>query len=95
MDLLALLQAQLTDPFRVGLLVALMVTTFNTAKATGYFTPLILGGAFVAILLPTTFPDPSTSTPAAIAAGLVSNAILLAVGLGAVAMWRRFSRRSQ
>jgi hypothetical protein len=94
MDVVELLRTQLTDPFRIGLLIALIATTLNTAKATGYLVPLILGGIFVAVLLPTTFRDAAIPTTIAIAVGLVSNALLLAVALGAITLWRRIAQRS-
>lgn len=94
MDLLELLKAQLTDPFRIGLLVALLMTMLNTARTTGQFVPLILGAVFVAVLIPTAFQSQGTASYLAIAVGMVSNAILLAVGLGVIAAWRRVAKRT-
>jgi len=94
MDLFNLLQAQLTDPFRIGLLVALMITMLNTARTTGQIIPLVLGAVFVAVLIPTAFQAQATPTHLAIAVGLVSHAILLAIALGAMAAWRRIAKRS-
>jgi hypothetical protein len=68
---------QLTDPFRIGLLIALVVTMQRTAAVTGRVIPLILGIAFVAVMLPTTMPSSSVNLKDAILAGLISNAILL------------------
>jgi hypothetical protein len=68
---------QLTDPFRIGLIIALVVTMQRTAAVTGRFIPLILGIVFVAVMLPTTMPSSTVSVKDAIFAGLVSNVIIL------------------
>lgn len=94
MTLTEILLAALADPFRVGLLALLVLTQRRTEAVTGRVLPLAVGVVFVAILLPLTmqarmpFPDLAR----AVAVGLVANAILLAVVLGAFALWDR-SRR--
>lgn len=79
MDLLDILLAQLTDPFRIGLLVALLLTTFSTIRATGTVVPLVLGAIFVAVLIPTAFASAEIAKAASIGVGLVSNAIILGI----------------
>jgi uncharacterized membrane protein len=82
--------AQITDPFRIGLLVALLLTAANTAAAMNRWIPLALGLVFVAVLLPmTTSQAGEGSTLWPIGVGLVSNAAILAVLLAAQAAYRR------
>ena len=69
--------SQLTDPFRIGLLIALVVTMQRTMAVTGRVIPLILGIVFVAVMLPSTMPKASVALQDSILAGLVSNTILL------------------
>ena len=69
--------SQLTDPFRIGLLIALVVTMQRTAAVTGRVIPLAAGVVFVAVMLPTTMPSASVNLKDAILAGLISNAIIL------------------
>jgi hypothetical protein len=77
-----LLQQQLTDPFRIGLIVALVITAARTRAATGTVVPLAAGVLFVAVIIPATISPPGTGGfwPA-VALGLVANAILLAAVL--------------
>ena len=72
-----LIISQLTDPFRVGLLIGLVITMQRTAAVTGRIVPLVLGVLFVAVMLPTTMPSSSVSLKDAILAGIASNVILL------------------
>ncbi len=69
--------SQLTDLFRIGLMIALVVTMHRTAAVTGRVIPLVLGVVFVAVMLPTTMPSNSVNLTDAILAGLVSNLIIL------------------
>ena len=68
---------QLTDLFRIGLVIALVVTMRRTAAVTGRVLPLALGVVFVAVILPTTMPSSSASVIDAVLAGLISNSIIL------------------
>lgn len=68
---------QLTDPFRIGLIIALVVTMLRTAAVTGRALPLTLGVLFVAMILPTTMPSGTASFGDAFLAGLISNLIIL------------------
>ena len=78
--------SQLTDPFRIGLIIGLVFTMQRTAAVTGRVIPLILGVVFVAVMLPTTMPSKTLALQDAILAGLVSNVILL-IPVLAVAWW--------
>ncbi len=88
MDLTALLISQLSDPFRIGLLVALVATMLRTRAATGTLAPLALGTFFVAAIIPLT---QTTAVPVwqSVAVGLMANVILLAVVMAA---WTLFQR---
>ena len=84
--------SQLTDVFRIGLIVALVVTMLRTAPVTGRVLPLAAGVVFVAVILPTTMPGGSASLTDAILAGLVSNLVILIIVLAIarlVALMRR------
>ena len=83
---------QLTDLFRIGLIIGLVVTMHRTAAVTGRVFPLLLGTVFVAFMLPTTMPSKSVVFTDAVLAGLVSNTIILVAVLalaGIVAKFRR------
>ncbi|MEY4695731.1 MAG: hypothetical protein RIT14_159 [Pseudomonadota bacterium] len=74
-----ILTSQLADPFRVGLLVALVATTRRTQGATGTWLPLALGVGFVAAMIPTMLPV--TGGPDVwllIGVGVVANLVILA-----------------
>lgn len=73
--------SQLTDPFRIGLMVALVITMFRTSAVTGRVIPLALGVLFVAVILPSTLPSQSVEFLDAVVAGFVSNVIILVVVL--------------
>ena len=87
-----LVLAQLTDLFRIGLIIALVVTMRRTAAVTGRVFPLVLGVIFVAAMLPLTMPVASACLTGAILAGLVSNTIILAVVLVAAGLIARLRR---
>lgn len=91
-----LLVSQLSDPFRIGLVFFLFLTALRTRATMGLITPLALGLVFVAVLLPLTtgaaaFPD-NQARLVAIAWGLIANAIILGIVLGAWALWERIRR---
>jgi hypothetical protein len=91
MSLADILLSQLLDPFRIGLLLALVFTAYNTAGAVGMVVPLILGGAFVAVLIPLTMQQGDTDKTTAILTGIVVNAILIAIIVAVRAVWSRFA----
>ena len=71
---------QLWDPFRLGLIVALVVTMLRTQAVTGRWVPLALGILFVAFIIPTTLGrDAAEPLWQLVAVGIVANLLLLAV----------------
>ena len=78
--------SQLTDVFRIGLIIALVFTMLKTAPVTGRVLPLACGVVFVAVILPTTMPGGSASLMDAILAGLVSNLVILIIVWGIFAL---------
>jgi threonine/homoserine efflux transporter RhtA len=68
--------SQVSDVFRIGLLAALVYTTWRTSQATGIVMPLIAGAVFVAVIIPTTRAGWSWTD---VGVGLISNAVILAV----------------
>lgn len=87
--MIELIQSQLMDPFRIGLIVALVFTMFRTRAATGTALPLAMGVVFVAVILPSTRPSGATSLTEAVAAGIVSNLIILGIVLALAMIVRR------
>lgn len=91
MALTDLLLAQVSDPFRFGLIIALMVTTIRTRAATGTWLPLAIGLVFVAAIIPmTTGSMPDIAMPVQIGVGVVANTIHLAIVMAGVALWQKF-----
>lgn len=87
-----LLVSQLSDPFRIGLILALFVTMLRTRANTGLWAPLALGAVFVAVVIPVTGVAPALAgvpLVQAVAVGLVANVILLAVILAGWSLWQR------
>jgi hypothetical protein len=87
--MIELIQSQLTDLFRIGLIVALVFTMFRTQAATGTVLPLAAGVVFVAVILPSTQGSGTASLTEAIAAGIVSNLIILGIVLALAMIIRR------
>lgn len=83
---------QLTDPFRIGLIIALVVTMHRTAAVTGRALPLAMGVLFVAVILPTTMPSGKAAVGDAIRAGLISNLIIVGPVLAIAALVARLRR---
>ncbi len=77
--MLDLVNHQLTDPFRIILLIALFSTMLRTRAATGTYLPLAAGAVFVAVILPLTQGGDLVPT---VLAGLISNVTILAIILG-------------
>ena len=78
-----ILLSQLTDPFRLGLIVALVVTMLRNEAVTGRWLPLAAGVLFVAVILPLTTARPEEGMMAqVIALGIVANLVLLALVMG-------------
>ncbi|MCA0276322.1 MAG: hypothetical protein LCH86_09985 [Proteobacteria bacterium] len=92
MPFLDLYLAQLIDPFRIGLLAALLLTAANTAPTLNRWIPIALGVVFVAVLIPYSFGSSEDIAKAfAVGMGLISNVTLLAVLLGAKALYTRLA----
>ena len=89
MDLLAQVLAQLADPFRIGLVVALVATTVRTESVTGTVIPLLLGVLFIAVIIPLTTQAGSGPLWLVAATGAVANLIILAAVLTVWAVVRR------
>lgn len=93
MGLTDLILSQLADPFRIGLMVALVITMLRTQSTTGVWLPLAAGVVFVAVIIPstvlTTLEQPLTTI---VAVGLVSNVVILVVILGAWTIYQRIRR---
>lgn len=74
----ALLQQALLDPFRIVLLIGLVITQARTRAVTGLVLPLLAGVVFVAVILPVTMGfGAAQGLTLAIAAGLAANVLLL------------------
>lgn len=91
MPLTEILTAQLTDLFRVGLIIALIITARRNVAATGWVLPLIFGVIFVAVIIPVT-QQTNNAAPLwqLVGVGLVANLIILAGALGIYAAYKRF-----
>jgi hypothetical protein len=91
-DLIDLVLSQLTDVFRIGLMVGLVFTMRRTAAVTGRILPLVLGVVFVAVMLPATMPTAAGELTDHMIAGLASNTIILAAVLALASLVARFRR---
>lgn len=85
--MIELIQLQLLDPLRIGLIVGLVVTMFRTRGATGTLIPLAAGVIFVAVILPVT--QGGASLTQAVSAGILSNLIILGIVLALAMIIRR------
>lgn len=85
------LTSQLTDIFRIGLLIAMVYTARKTAGQTMPWIPVLLGIVFVAVLIPITIGAGAGSVDrgTAIGVGLLSNAIIVAIVWG---IWEAVTR---
>ncbi|NEY90856.1 hypothetical protein [Tabrizicola oligotrophica] len=83
-----LIASALTDPFRVILLVGLVVTQRRTAALTGTILPLVAGILFVAVVIPLTMGfGAEAGMVKAVGAGLVANTIWLVPIIAIVRFW--------
>lgn len=80
MNLTDLFLSQITDPFRIALLIGLVLTMLRTRAVTGTLLPLAAGIAFVAIIIPTTLTQ-GMDAPILhqVGLGVVTNAVILGV----------------
>jgi hypothetical protein len=91
-DFGALIISQLTDPFRIGLIAALIYTTIRNSAFTGWLVPLAAGVVFVAFIIAVTMPNGGQNQAIVISAGVVSNAIIAAIMFAVLYLWRLFSK---
>ena len=90
MPLPDLLISQLTDLFRIGLIIALVFTTTRNQAITGKIVPLIAGVVFVAVIIPATLqPVSSDAFWRLVGVGVLANLIILAIVLAA---WAAISK---
>ena len=87
-----LVLSQLSDLFRIGLLIALVITMLRTSAVTGRALPLVMGILFVAVILPTTMPSGTASVSDAILAGLISNSLITGLIIAVAAVFTRLRR---
>ena len=87
-----LVLSQLSDLFRIGLLIALVITMLRTSAVTGRALPLVMGVLFVAVILPTTMPSGTASVSDAILAGLISNSLITGLVIAFAAVFTRLRR---
>ena len=86
-----ILQAQLTDVFRIGLVIGLVYTMQRQRAATGALIPLLAGIVFIAVILPVTRQSQSvTPLTTEIGVGLVSTAVLTGIVFGLWTLYTRF-----
>jgi uncharacterized membrane protein (GlpM family) len=88
MTLTELLLSQLTDVFRIGLVIALVATALRNRAVTGMAIPLAAGILFIAVIIPATLPG-TEPMMRAVGVGMMANLILVAL---AVAVWQIVGR---
>ncbi|MBD0415751.1 hypothetical protein [Oryzicola mucosus] len=94
MDFIDIYLSQLADPFRIGMLVFLLITAANTAHATRHrWLPIVLGIVFVAVLIPATLDrSEDIAMVAAVGIGLLANLTVVAALLLLQAGYRRLAK---
>ncbi len=93
MTLSQLILSQLSDPFRIVLIIGLVYTMLRTRPVTGTLIPLLSGVAFVAIIIPVTLNQGSAEPVwRSISAGVLSNAVILGVVMGVWSLYDRARR---
>ncbi|GAB1363085.1 hypothetical protein MASR1M32_23210 [Rhodobacter sp.] len=94
MSLPQLVLAQLEDPFRIILIVGLVITMIRTRAQTGTLVPLAAGVVFVAVIIPSTLGT-RLAEPfwLQVGAGLIANLVILGVVMALYEAYRRISSR--
>jgi hypothetical protein len=77
-----ILLAQLTDPFRIGLMLALGYMTIRLRAQSGVLMPLVAGVLFFAVMLPTSMPIEGAERMLQMGTGVAANAIIVSVLAG-------------
>lgn len=91
LDALEIFLSQIRDPFRIGLMIAMVYTMLRTRAVTGTWLPLAAGTLFVAAIIPLTMaPAAGTALVRAISVGLITNLVILLAIMAAMAVWSRF-----
>ncbi len=91
MPIIDILSAQLTDLFRIGLMIALVLTARRNVAATGWILPLAFGVIFVAIMIPSAMQSQTTEPLwRLIVVGVIANLVILGAVLGALAAFKKF-----
>lgn len=85
-----ILTTQLTDPFRIGLMVALFWTTLRLRSDTGFLMPLVAGILFFAVMLPTTLPITGADYTMQILTGALAHLIIVAILVAGWMLLKRF-----
>lgn len=95
MTAIELYLSQISDPFRIGLLVVMLLTAANTARAMpNRWLPIAFGVVFVAVLIPLSLGrSDEVSGAMAIATGLVANISLVVVMLALALAFQRLRLR--
>lgn len=83
MPVTELFLVQIADPFRIVLAIGLVLTTYRTRAATGFWLPLGLGVLFISVLIPLTIGAGAVEPggvplTGAILMGLASTAVIVA-----------------
>ena len=93
MEFVNILMSQLADPFRIGLLVALLFTAQSSSGALNRWLPIGIGLVFVAVLIPTALASDGEPVSAEIGVGFVSNAAVVALLLAAQRLYERVRKQ--
>lgn len=88
MDNVTLLTTQLTDVFRIGLLMALLYTAERNRAQTGFALPIAAGVIFIAVMIASVTPIADISLARNITSGLVANTAIMAVLLAALSGYK-------
>ena len=94
LSIATLLQSQLTDVFRIGLIIAMIVTAMRTKAVMGLTIPLLAGVVFVAVIIPSTM-QVGSSVPLLVnvGVGIIANLIIVGICLGVWEAFRRLTNR--
>jgi hypothetical protein len=92
MTLFDIFMTQLADPFRIALMIGLVLTAMRTAAISGTMLPLLAGVLFVAVIIPTTLNPNGQQAWTQVGVGLVTNLVMLAAILALKTIWDRFRR---
>jgi hypothetical protein len=74
-----ILLAQLMDPFRIGLMVALGYMTLRLRAQSGVLMPLAAGVLFFAVMLPTSMPIAGAERILQMVTGVAANTVIVGI----------------